>query len=256
MHWSESNRSRVAPNIGPAGLDRAVGRPAHRLEQRRDRQLRDRISLRRLRGPALADRRQPGNPWVRRWVWPTPSPDAHPMHRRLHPSANLPLATEVGPTAGQRFHPARSPRSPWVGRWVQPTPSPGTHPLHRRLHPPVSEVRRPAQSPPDRTPSGARTSHGTAVPTMGRSAALMSSPVSVVARLRPPRLLAYLSRSARSTRSSAASATAAMVDPTETVTRTCAGPRWIQEFSTSIRTRSAVAARPGWSIPGGRITNS
>ena len=51
------------------------------------------------------------------------------------------------------------------------------------------------------------------MPRLGRSAALMSAPVSVVTRLRPPRLLMYLSRSAPSTRSSELSAGTAIVAP-------------------------------------------
>jgi hypothetical protein len=69
-------------------------------------------------------------------------------------------------------------------------------------------------------------SQGMAVPRMGWSALLMSKPASVVTRLRPPHLLAYLNPSARSTRSSAVSVDAAIVTPTETVTRTWTSPFW------------------------------
>jgi len=70
---------------------------------------------------------------------------------------------------------------------------------------------------------------------------LVSPPESVVTRLRPARLLAYMNLSARSTSVSGGSAGIAMVAPTDTVTRTCWSPFWIQEFSESMRTRSAAA---------------
>jgi hypothetical protein len=99
-------------------------------------------------------------------------------------------------------------------------------------------------------------SQGTAVPRMGRSALLMSAPASVVTRLRPPSFLAYINPSARSKRSSPVSVGAAIVAPTEMVTRTWTWPLWIQEFSASMRIRSAAARRPAWSVPGMRARNS
>src|SRR5450631_1641587 len=65
-----------------------------------------------------------------------------------------------------------------------------------------------------------RVSQGMAAPKMGRSVLPLSDSVSVVTRLRPARLLAYINASARSTRSSGVSLRSAMVAPTETVTRT------------------------------------
>src|ERR1039458_5072671 len=76
---------------------------------------------------------------------------------------------------------------------------------------------------------GDAVSQGMAVPRMGGSALLMSAPVSVVTRLRPPCLLAYMNLSARSTRSSSVSVGTAIVAPTEMVTRTWTSPFWIQE---------------------------